>query len=162
VYKLFYGKHSPNEDPYYNIGITLNVLEINLAIVSGAVPALRPLFRQWFPKLFGGSSKKYNNDDAYKYQSNSKYGKGTADSGLGHGHGGITLKNMSGRGDRSQHTEIRSVSPSGSEEEIMTSNGIMRTTDVQVQYGSVMPLGQSASRSSIDFKMHEATAPRGL
>jgi hypothetical protein len=119
--------------------------------------------------LFGASTKKYSNE-GYKYPSNSNYGKGSGlrsgkrsgtDSGLAHGHGGIALKNMS-RAERAQHTEIRSVSPSGSEEEIMTSNGIMRTTDVHIQYGSEPTLGPSASRSSSDFKMPETAAARGL
>ncbi|KAJ2997613.1 hypothetical protein NUW58_g602 [Xylaria curta] len=170
VYKLFFIPPKPNADPYYDIGITLNSIEINLAIVSGAVPGLRPLFRKWFPKFFGGSSAKYGNE-AYRYKSDNGYGRGTGlrsgvrtgtESGLNHGHGGIGLKNLS-RTDRAQHTEIRSVSPSGSEEEIMTSNGIMRTTDVHIQYTSDATLNQEASsRASSDFKSHEAAAPRGL
>ncbi|GAP89251.1 putative CFEM domain-containing protein [Rosellinia necatrix] len=169
IYKLFFGATDPNEDPYYNIGITLNAIEINLAIVSGAVPGLRPLFRKWFPNLFGGSSGKYTNDGG-RYKSND-YTRGTGlrnggggggggESGLAHGHGGIGLKNLS-RTDR--HTEIRSTSPSGSEEEIMTSNGIMRTTDVHIHYGSGTSLHRSSSPTSSDFKVPApATAPNGL
>ncbi|KAI0448034.1 hypothetical protein F4803DRAFT_496251 [Xylaria telfairii] len=137
VYKLFFIPPDPNYDPYYDIGITLNSIEINLAIVSGAAPGLRPLFRKWFPGLFGGSSKKYLGR-AYPYKSDNDYSKGISngtEGGLAHGHGGIALKNL-GRTERSQHTEIRSASPSASEEEIMTSNGIMRTTDVHVHYTS--------------------------
>ncbi|KAI0476736.1 hypothetical protein F4859DRAFT_60592 [Xylaria cf. heliscus] len=168
VYKLFFVKPDPNHDPYYDIGITLNALEINLAIVSGAVPALRPLFRKWFPALFGGSTKKYPNAP-YRYKSNTEYGKGTGlrsgrpngtESELAHGHGGIGLKNL-GRTERSQHTEIRSVSPSASEEEIMTSNGIMRTTDVRVDYASEPTWNQSGSWTSSDFKTAKAATPKG-
>ncbi|KAI0408721.1 hypothetical protein F4802DRAFT_362787 [Xylaria palmicola] len=165
VYKLFFVTPAPDNDPYYDIGITLNAVEINLAIISGAVPGLRPLFRKWFPGLYGGSSGKYTSD-AYKYKSNNEYGGGTGirngtESGLAHGHGGIALKSL-GRTERGQHTEIRSVSPSGSEEEIMTSNGIMRTTDVHIHYASQTSINQTGSRSSSDFKASEAAAPRGL
>ncbi|KAI8635087.1 hypothetical protein F5Y19DRAFT_411558 [Xylariaceae sp. FL1651] len=169
IYKLFFVPADPHKDPYYDIGVTLNAVEINLAIVSAAGPALRPLFRQWFPRLFGGSTDKYPKE-LYDDGSQPKYGKGTLrtggrgpnDGGLAHGHGGIALKNMS-RSGRAQHTEIRSVSPSGSEEEIMTSNGIMRTTDVRVQYESDTATQLSASRSSMDLKTpKEMVASRGL
>ncbi|KAF2963213.1 hypothetical protein GQX73_g10355 [Xylaria multiplex] len=169
VYKLFFVAPDPNSDPYYDIGLTLNALEINLAIVSGSIPGLRPIFRKWFPSLFGGNSNKYTNDP-YRYKSNDRYGGGTGlrsgiragtESGLAHGHGGIGLKNLS-RSDRAQHTEIRSVSPSGSEEEIMTSNGIMRTTDVEIHYTSETTPNPTGSRASSDYKMPEAAVPRGL
>ncbi|RWA13848.1 hypothetical protein EKO27_g1238 [Xylaria grammica] len=169
VYKLFFVTSDPNDDPYYDIGLTLNALEINLAIVSGSVPGLRPIFRKWFPSLFGGGSHKYSNEP-YRYKSDDRYGGGTGlrsgirtgtESGLAHGHGGIGLKNLS-RSDRAQHTEIRSVSPSGSEEEIMTSNGIMRTTDVQIHYTSETTSHPSGSRASSDYKVSGAAVPRGI
>lgn len=102
MYRLFFIAPDPNYDPYYDIGITLNSIEINLAIVSGAAPGLRPLFRKWFPGLFGGSSKKYLGR-AYPYESDNEYRKGISngtESGLAHGHGGIGLKNL-GRTERS-------------------------------------------------------------
>lgn len=49
-------------------------------------------------------------------------------SGLRSGHGGFALKDMKGR------SEIRSTNRGGSEEEIMTFNGIVKTTDVSVNY----------------------------
>ncbi|KAI0526514.1 hypothetical protein F5B22DRAFT_655667 [Xylaria bambusicola] len=159
VYKLFYVPPAPNADPYYDIGITLNGIETNLAIISGSVPALRPIFRKWFPKLFGGSTDKYSNTP-YGYNSGRHHGAGTGkrsalrsgnDSGLAHGHGGIGLNTL--RSDRGALTEIRSASPSGSEEEIMTSNGIMRTTDVRVQYSSETASNIAPSRTSSDYKL---------
>lgn len=168
VYKLFFAPPDPNKDPHYDIGITLNSIEINLAIVSGAVPGLRPLFRKWFPALFGGSSKKYPSNGR-GYKSGNDYAGGNrirsgimngTESGMAHGHGGIGLKNL-GRSDKSQRTEIRSTSPSGSEEEIMTSNGIMRTTDVHIHYGSET-FYHPESPTSSDFKAAEADAPRAL
>ncbi|KAI1359559.1 hypothetical protein F5Y08DRAFT_349530 [Xylaria arbuscula] len=159
VYKLFFVPADPNADPYYDIGITLNVIEINLAIVSGSVPGLRPIFRKWFPSLFGGSTDKYSSSP-YVFQSDHHYGVGTnkrstlrsgADNGLAHGYSGIGLKTL--RSDRGQLTEIRSASPSGSEEEIMTSNGIMRTMDVHVQYSSETASNIAPSRASSDLKL---------
>lgn len=159
VYKLFFVPASPDADPYYDIGLTLNGIETNLALVSGSVPGLRPIFRKWFPSLFGGSTDKYSSSP-YAFPSDRHYGVGTgkrstlrsgADSGPAHGHGGIVLKNL--RPDRGQLTEIRSASPSGSEEEIMTSNGIMRTTDVHVQYSSETASNVAPSRTSSDYKL---------
>lgn len=170
VYRLFYD-YDPNKDPYYDIGITLNVVEVNVAIISASAPALRPLLRMWLPGLFGGSSLEYDG----KYGSHPAYGGGTGakrsglhhrdtTSHLGnapgsqhHQHTSIALKAMRGPG-RNQHAECRSVSPSGSEEEIMTYNGIMRTTDVSVQYaGDRNRTRDDGSRSSSDFKQAGAT-----
>jgi hypothetical protein len=157
VIKLFYLPKG-NADPYYDITVTLSVVEANIAIVSASAPALRPLFRSLLPSLFGGSSARYG---ANKYtpngygQSNSPYYSGAAGSVLGgpgthtgsvvrggdggagvSRHGSIRLKNLRGghHHKNGQHTECRSISPSGSEEEIMTYNGIMRTTDVRVHF----------------------------
>jgi hypothetical protein len=162
VYNLFYGKPDPNKDPYQDITTTLNVIESNVAIVTASAPALRPLFRSWLPKWFGGSSGRYGPYGPYgnKYHNKSpnpgsRYftggggngtvatvnggrdgtGKPTGDGMLGDGkHGSIHLKSLT-RGKMTGHAECRSISPSGSEEEIMTYNGIMRTTDVRVHYG---------------------------
>lgn len=118
----------------------LNVVEINLAIVCASGPALRPLFRTWFPTLFGGTSANYlsggNKPSGYGYGNSYYNGTGRQTTVTGGGGGtGIALKSMRGGGpSRSQHTECRSVSPSGSEEEIMTYNGILRTTDLQMNY----------------------------
>lgn len=113
----------------------LNVVEINLAIICASGPALRPLFRTWFPSLFGGTSANYLSNGkkptGYGYGNSYYNGTGRQTTVTGGG-GGIALKSM--RGGPSQHTECRSISPSGSEEEIMTYNGILRTTDVQMNY----------------------------
>ncbi|KAK4238308.1 hypothetical protein C8A03DRAFT_33651 [Achaetomium macrosporum] len=153
VIKLFYIPQR-NKDPYHDITVTLSVVEANIAIVSASAPALRPLFRSLFPKLFGGSSQRYGasgnkyHPSGYGASSQSPYfsshgGNGTGNaSRVDHGgsvarHSSIRLKNLArshhgGKG-AGGHTECRSISPSGSEEEIMTYNGIMRTTDVRVQ-----------------------------
>jgi hypothetical protein len=152
--------------------------------VSASAPALRPLFRSLLPGLFGGSSARYGADKQYNYHSGtSPYFTGAGGSkaaGPGrtangtqtgtasrhdpteasvgrHGTGSIRLKNL--RGNKNGHTECRSVSPSGSEEEIMTYNGIMRTTDVEVRVhfpgdGNDTLVGETdqSSRASSDGK----------
>ncbi|KAK3306291.1 uncharacterized protein B0T15DRAFT_136667 [Chaetomium strumarium] len=157
VIRLFYIPQ-PDKDPYHDITVTLSVVEANIAIASASAPALRPLFRSLFPKLFGGSSQRYGasgnkyHPSGYGASSQSPYfsshgGGGTGNaSRVDHGgdrsvtrHSSIRLKNLTGRSHHhggkgpAGHTECRSISPSGSEEEIMTYNGIMRTTDVRVQ-----------------------------
>lgn len=131
------------------------------------------------PTLFGGSSNRYG---ANKYTPNhgSRYftgpssvatigggGGGGNNSAARHGgrdsvnrHGNIPLKNL--RSIKVGHTECRSASPSGSEEEIMTYNGIMRTTDVRVQYdGGRIPPDQ-ASRASSNLKSREPSEKGNL
>ena len=43
----------PGPDPTYNIGFVISTIETNLAIITASVPALKPLFRRWFPSVFG-------------------------------------------------------------------------------------------------------------
>ncbi|KAK3290410.1 uncharacterized protein B0H64DRAFT_368378 [Chaetomium fimeti] len=143
VIRLFYIPQT-SKDPYYDITVTLSVVEANVAIVSASAPALRPLFRSLLPGLFGGSSARYGAHNKYNYpnsnsphhhsrHSHHHHNGGANDSSVGPPHSSIRLKSLRGTG-KSGHAECRSISPSGSEEEIMTYNGIMRTTDVQVHF----------------------------
>ncbi|KAH8602335.1 hypothetical protein B0O99DRAFT_735762 [Bisporella sp. PMI_857] len=38
-------------DPTYNIGFTVSAIQTNLAIITASAPALKPLFRSWFPSI---------------------------------------------------------------------------------------------------------------
>ncbi|GJC93130.1 integral membrane protein [Colletotrichum higginsianum] len=151
IYKLFFVQPPPGTDNYHDIGLTTSTIEVNLAIFSACVPALRPLFHRWMPKLFGGGTtdKKSAMTDYYD-----GYATGSRQKHAGaQGEDGIILREMRSKGHRA---EIRSVSPTGSEEGIMTYNGIVRTTNVKVHYeshGSV-----DGSRSSTDFKSSEVPA----
>lgn len=40
-------------DPDGNVGFATSAIETNLAIITASAPALRPLLRTWFPRLFG-------------------------------------------------------------------------------------------------------------
>ncbi|KAI3544972.1 hypothetical protein CABS03_09907 [Colletotrichum abscissum] len=154
IYKLFYVPPDPNKDPFYDIGVVYNTVEVNLAIVSASAPALRPMFRKWWPKLFGAISSGKTGSSGLKYYGNSSRPRNTVREG-----DNITLKDM--RMTRSQHhTEIRSTSPSGSEEEIMTYNGIVRTTNVNLTYESNTSVGDD-SRSSTDYRTGEKPLSKG-
>jgi hypothetical protein len=156
LHKLFYAPWKIG-DPFHDIGKMLSVVEVNLAIICACGPALRPLFRAWLPGLFGGSTGKYDLSELAKGNTGGVYGqRGSSNHMSGRRptsmSGGIALKSVRlGSRVNDQHTECRSVSPSGSEEEIMTYNGILRTTQVRMEYGGNGDGGvDSASKVSKD------------
>ncbi|EFQ27998.1 CFEM domain-containing protein [Colletotrichum graminicola] len=115
--------HINVQDPTYDIRFTLSAVETNLAIITASAPALRGLFLRWFPKLFASikaSRARYGQttDPAKKSRVMTTT---TASNHVDT----FKLKSMKGR-------EIRSHSPTMSEEEIMTYDGIMRTTEVDI------------------------------
>ncbi|KZL65882.1 CFEM domain-containing protein [Colletotrichum tofieldiae] len=127
--------HINEQDPTYDIRFTYSAVETNLAIITASAPALRGLFLRWFPSFFA----------SLKSSSNGRYGYGrsgdpnkksrttvtaTATRGRAASHhaDAFQLKTMKGR------SEIRSHSPTTSEEEIMTYDGIMRTREVNIVY----------------------------
>ncbi|KAK1990447.1 hypothetical protein LX36DRAFT_592576 [Colletotrichum falcatum] len=123
----------PGHDFRMTIGDTYSTIEVNLSIIATCIPALRPLFRKWMPGLF--SNKSSAGKAGYNSNHFATYGTGTANRAGASRHnrntlgGGFPLKDM-----RNTHTEVRGHSPDGSEEEMMTFNGIVRTTDVKVTY----------------------------
>ncbi|KAK1637771.1 hypothetical protein BDP81DRAFT_460405 [Colletotrichum phormii] len=153
IYKLFFVPSPPGADRFHNIGLVSSTIEVNLAIFCACIPALRPLFRRWMPKLFGGTTKKTTGKGYY-----GKYATGSLRNPTGIQEGNdITLKEMR---SRAHCTEIRSVSPSGSEEEIMTYNGIVRTTNVNVQYESNTSVNDMESRHSSEYKTADKPTKR--
>jgi hypothetical protein len=120
---------SPDYDPTYDIRFTYSAVETNLAIITASAPALRPLFLKWFPRMssaYKSSSNKYSNGRSTTTK-RSRTGTGPLSS---HHHSNtFPLKDTKGR------SEIRSHSPTNSEEEIMTYNGILKTSEVAVHYG---------------------------
>ncbi|GKT64191.1 CFEM domain-containing protein [Colletotrichum tofieldiae] len=67
IYKLFYVPPNPNKDPFHDIGVVDNTIEVNLAIISASAPALRPMFHKWWPKLFGAISSGKTGNSGLKY-----------------------------------------------------------------------------------------------
>ncbi|KAH6961998.1 hypothetical protein BKA56DRAFT_560703 [Ilyonectria sp. MPI-CAGE-AT-0026] len=135
IYQLLYlGKKAK----HHNIAYVWTVVEVNLAIVSCSVPALRPLFSRWYPKLFGNNSGK-SSEQPYASSghgafSNATYGGGTKASRNRPTNSINYMLNDLHPSRKQAHTEIRGVSPTGSEEEIMTYNGIVRTRSVDIMY----------------------------
>lgn len=99
------------------------------------MPALRPLFSRMFPRLFGASF-----GGASDQQLGSHFGVSPNATIGGTGGKAQKLKDRDGHrlsylgGRKSNRAEIRDVSPTGSEEQIMTYNGILRTTNVDVSF----------------------------
>ena len=120
-------------DPTYTLGFCTSAVETNLAIITASAPALQPLFRKWFPRVFSnrsGGNSAYADTYGQSGNHRSRITAGRNE----HHHSmrpGMQLKDLK---DKSQF-KVRSHSPSASEEEIMTFNGIMRTTAVRVSYG---------------------------
>ncbi|KAF5020481.1 hypothetical protein F66182_7491 [Fusarium sp. NRRL 66182] len=139
----------PGEDTFYSIIPVWGSVETNVSIICATIPTLRPLFRRWFPALFGGSSGITPGTPYVNTYGSSTRGHGMR-SHNHEGHGEIRLKDL--RASRNQHTEIRSVSPSGSEEEIMTYNGIMRTTNINVAYENTSKANISEPRTSSELR----------
>ena len=164
--ELFY-MWDPTKDPYHDIKITLNVVEVNIAIMSASAPALRPLFRGWLPHLFGGSSghNKYGGPTGYHGRGSSKGRLGGGMSGIRSGlrSGASNTLTAAGAGEEASKMagqtaangiglinmdllkgtkprQMRSCSPTASEEEIMTYNGIMRTTELRVHFDGASTL----------------------
>lgn len=116
----------PPADPTYDLRFIYSAVETNLAIIAASAPVLRGLFGIWFPKMFAsfsGSKRSYTDGSKSHHPSQS----GTGSQGSRHTEK-FQMKNIKTR------SEIRSYSPSGSEEEIMTYNGIIRTREVDVSY----------------------------
>ncbi|KAI0835309.1 hypothetical protein F5Y06DRAFT_299728 [Hypoxylon sp. FL0890] len=130
-------------DYSYDIRFTYSAVETNLAIITASGPALRPLFMVWFPRFF--SSLRGTTNPNYRYRggpyvkdtgnankSGNKPGtcEGSSKGDNIYGTSSFALKDMKRR------TEIRGHSPTTSEEEIMTYNGIVRTTEVDIEFGT--------------------------
>ncbi|KAK4225266.1 hypothetical protein QBC38DRAFT_537931 [Podospora fimiseda] len=157
--KLFYpSPNDVNKDPFYDITVTLSVVEANVAIISASAPALRPLFQSWMPVLFGYATGYGKSGNKYTAGSKLPYAqrtKGTTGGNTTLVEDGVTLKSIKHKRGPDGHIEARSESPTGSEEEIMTYNGILRTTDVRVQYDGSSTIGGDRlsrvfSRSTLD------------
>ncbi|KAK3986816.1 hypothetical protein QBC44DRAFT_247378 [Cladorrhinum sp. PSN332] len=153
--RLFYPNPADAaKDPFHDITVTLSVVEANVAIISASAPALRPLFQSWMPLLFGYATSRYGKS-GNKYTAGSKLPYAQRTKGAGGNttlvEDGVTLKNLKHKRGPDGHIEARSESPTGSEEEIMTYNGILRTTDVRVQYDGSSTIGRDRlSRVSLE------------
>lgn len=112
---------NPGYDFTNSWGPSYSSIEPNVAIFAACIPALRPLLRNWFPRIFSQSSSKQTGS----YQKQRDYGNPR--SGIARS---IQLHDMG-----QTRAEIRSgLSRDNSQDEINTSTGIMMTTMVDVSY----------------------------
>ncbi|KAH7317726.1 CFEM domain-containing protein [Rhexocercosporidium sp. MPI-PUGE-AT-0058] len=138
--------YHPAKDYTYDIRFCYSAVETNLAIITASGPALRPLLKSWFPSVFGTLHSDGTSQGAYSSKSRTGASR-DATKMSGNASRVNTISSKSGM--KSQFgttsfvmkdlkrgtTGIRGQSPSGSEEEIMTYNGIVRTREVDVKYG---------------------------
>lgn len=109
----------PEYDFMYTWAPSYSPIEVNLAITAACLPALRPLLRTWFPRLFGT----YNIEQSGPYLNrNCRNGDRSAEEGS------IMMSNL---GNRHVDARGRSHSPTGSQDSIFNSGGIRRTTEVR-------------------------------
>lgn len=139
IYQAFFTTGSA--DPTYTLGFCTSAIETNLAIITASAPALRGLFRSWFPRLFSSNSRYAGTSDRYADNLGLSNGYGVTSKSHATVGSSFALKDLKGAKTR---TEVRGTSPTASEEEIMTYNGIMRTTNVSVHYGDE---GRSTTQS---------------
>ena len=126
---------------HHNIAYVWTAVETNLAVISCSMPALRPLLSRWYPTLsLSGDTSRYA-DGSSKAQPSGARGSH------------YILKDLHPSWKQNR-TEIRGLSPTGSEEEIMPNTGILRTTDVNVLYESAE---QSAERSDTGSNVSKDT-----
>ena len=125
---------------HHNIAYVWTVVETNLAVISSSMPALRPLLSRWYPTLsLSSDTPRYA--DGRVYGSSRRAGGSSKEQASGargshyNRHSNYILKELHPSWKQNR-TEIRGLSPTGSEEEIMPNSGILRTTDVNVLYES--------------------------
>lgn len=129
------------------------VVEVNLAVICCSMPALRPLLSRWFPGLFGTDfsgriSEPYGGGAAgAPSRLASGRNRGRSNNHESHQMDSI-VRELHPTARKQTRTEIRGVSPSGSEEEIMTYNGILRTTNFNIRYDGTKPSDAGSSVSS--------------
>jgi hypothetical protein len=119
----------PTDDPTYNIGFVISAIETNLAIITASVPALKPLFKRWFPSIFGAASDPYDSIRANQATKQSRTASSKTNIGMRSMHDNFLLNNMKARTD--VHSE-----KSSSQDVIMPDRegGIVKIVDVSVNY----------------------------
>ncbi|KAL1910008.1 hypothetical protein Sste5344_004197 [Sporothrix stenoceras] len=137
-------------DPTFNIGFITSDIETNLALITASIPALRPFLRArdrggWLPRFGRAPNTTANNTTEMTrntvptaaYLSRASTMTATTVNAKA-----VTIKKSSSRRGRdangkllrigtTERQQLRSQSPRSSEEEAMTSNGIMRVSDIQ-------------------------------
>lgn len=112
----------------------LGQCEIDLAIIAACIPTLKPVVAAWLPSIFT-SEPPYQESSEDCFATTTFGGTKASASSRSGLHAGVVPPNafvLSSMGHT--RTTIRGHPPDESEEEILTSNGIMRRTQVDVSY----------------------------
>ena len=130
IWRVEVAFYPPVKDWSYDIRFCYSSVETNLAIICASLPALYSLVSKWCPGIFKWMAK---TDSAAQ---NGEMDKGYGSRGVIRTIGGSELplseikSNARSKGFRSQ----KSNSARTSEEELVESEGIMKTTNVNVVY----------------------------
>lgn len=143
----------------YDIRFVYSAIETNLAIITACAPALRPLLKSWFPGLFASLNSGVTSEGPY----GSRYGISASNDGKGP-RNNSKIVSMNGRSHipgtssyamkemKKGTTQIGDVSPSESEEQIMTYDGIVRTREVDIEYATTRsntPTTQNTEKGAV-------------
>ncbi|KAI1735567.1 hypothetical protein F4680DRAFT_302835 [Xylaria scruposa] len=114
-----------------NIGFVTSAIETNLALITASAPALRPLLRSWFPKLFHVDRDEVIGNTERRVL-------GTAATRM------TRFKSQ---------TQLQSQTPRESEEAVPTFDEIIRSNDMIIRYNSRTdnPRPATATRSQADL-----------
>jgi len=142
MYLLFYS-NGPECLEYYTMSFCLSAVETNLAIVCACAPTLRGLIRTWFPRALNAAGN-YDINEAEDTFTDAKSSSaaGTRDSGVQSKPVFNTSEyGKDGRGRvLCSHAAVGGLGLTPSEEDIMRSNGVLRTTDRVVDPADVCSL----------------------
>ncbi|KAK4452488.1 cfem domain-containing protein [Podospora aff. communis PSN243] len=140
LYLLFYSNAVECLE-YYTMSFCLSAVETNLGIVCACAPTLRGLIRTWFPRALNANANLNETDDPFT-DAKSSSAAGTRDSGV-QGKPGFNTSEYEkdGRGRvLCSHAAVGGLGLTPSEEDIMRSNGVLRTTDRVVDPADVCSL----------------------
>jgi hypothetical protein len=136
-------------DIYYSVGWALSPIESNLAIIAASIPALWPLFRNTFPSMFSDLNYSYRveTQPASSARTTAPF-HSNIPRPMGRSHLDDTddvymmdSMNSSGQAD------CRVTTPTGSQDGIIDAKeGIMRTTNVQINYEEAVKHSEDGSR----------------
>lgn len=113
---------------YWNSwGPALGQCEIDLAIIAACIPTLMPVLAAWLPSIFISEPYQGSHEN---YFATITFGGTRASAPSRPGHASIVPNAFVLSSMGHTRTTIRGHSPDGSEEEIITSSGIMRKTQV--------------------------------
>jgi hypothetical protein len=140
MYLLFYSNATECLE-YYTMSFCLSAVETNLGIVCACAPTLRGLVRTWFPRALNAAANLNETDDTFT-DAKSSSAAGARDSGVQSKPGFNTSEyEKDGRGRvLCSHAAVGGLGLTPSEEDIMRSNGVLRTTDRVVDPADVCSL----------------------